>query len=93
MTPPEASEPAVLVCLRWEDMIFTHPEMIERTCSKCKQAVAVFPAGQKVLQNSPGIGIMCDRCCTLRVGDTITTAPGAMEEARETLRRARRPKG
>jgi hypothetical protein len=83
----------MLVCRRWDETVITHPEMIERACSKCKQAVAIFPSGQKALQDHPGLEVVCDHCWQPDAADEVMPAPGAIDEARETLKRARRPKG
>jgi len=65
--------------------------MIERTCPKCNKAVAIFPSGQKALRDNPEIGIVCEHCWEPDAADEVAAAPGAIDEARDVLRRARRP--
>jgi hypothetical protein len=48
-----------LVVMRLKDMVRVHPDQIEAKCSRCNEVVAVFPSGQRVMKEVPGVKLMC----------------------------------
>src|SRR5262245_40200717 len=83
-------QPARLVCMRRADATVTIANQIERPCSVCGETVVVFQSGQRMLRDYPGpIEIVCQRCAVPEKGEKVAAAPGAIDEAREVLKRHR----
>jgi hypothetical protein len=60
-----------LIVMRLQDMHRVHPKQIKGRCSQCKAEVAIYPSGQKVMQDFPDVRVVCSHC----------RDPGAREEA------------
>ena len=71
-----------LLVMRLADMKRVHPKQIEATCSKCGEIVAVYPSGQQIMRDNPGIKLICQEC--RQPVDISILAPGALEEPFQT---------
>jgi hypothetical protein len=59
------SDQIKLVVMRLKDMWKRHPDQDNsRVCSKCGEAVGVYPSGQKSLRNFPEMAIICHVCAS-----------------------------
>ena len=56
------SGPRALICTRIANMTVTHPEQVEKICTKCGHVVAVYPTGQRALAQWPDTPIVCSVC-------------------------------
>ena len=70
---------AVLLVMRVEDMHRHHPDEVILKCDHCLADVAVYPSGQKVMEQYPGnVELACNRCRSPGPGARL--APGAIDE-------------
>lgn len=61
--PPAAFTFGTLLTMRLTDMTRKHPDQDEsRVCSRCRQQVAIYPTGQKLLNDFPDLEIVCNVC-------------------------------
>jgi hypothetical protein len=74
-----------LIVMRLTDMVFVHPEQITAQCSRCGEAVGVYPSGQQVMRELPGIELICQVCKT--PGADAKLAPGAEFEPFQSRRK------
>jgi len=74
-----------LLVMRLKDMKRVHPDQIEAQCSKCAEVVAVYPSGQRIMRDNPGIKLICQEC--RQPVDFSILAPGALEEPFQTKRK------
>jgi len=81
--------PTVLVVVRLANMTVLHPDQDStRTCSRCAEAVGIFPSGQAVLALWPDVAIICDVCYQRGPPpDEVYLAPGARDDMRKITRR------
>lgn len=57
------SQDIALVAMRLSDMWRMHPRQDNsRVCSKCGEAVGIYPSGQDAIRHNPGMKIICSRC-------------------------------
>lgn len=77
-----------LICMRLDEMLLVHPDQITLKCSKCQNAVGVYPSGQNVIQlYGKRVEIMCNHCDTTHPGSPRLLAPGAEAETFQSQRR------
>lgn len=77
-----------LIAMRLVDMHFVHPEQITARCSACGEEVGVYPSGQRVMREVPGVKLLCQVCrwpCP-----TAMPAPGASLEPMQSVRKAKK---
>lgn len=78
----------ILIVMRLADMQRLHPRQDNsRVCSKCNEAVGIYPSGQAVLAQRPDAQLICNACYPQNAADVVALAPGALQEARESRRR------
>jgi hypothetical protein len=80
----------VLVTMRLADMSKMHPHQIERVCSKCSEAVGVYPTGQRALKKHRKMKIICSVCTTYKPGDKAMPAgpiDKIIQEMHDSVRR------
>jgi hypothetical protein len=71
-----------LCVMRLADMILTHPDMdTTHQCTRCGEAVGIYPSGQRILREVETVEIICQRCITEAETRTARPAPGALAEA------------
>jgi hypothetical protein len=59
-----------LVAMRTMNMSKTHPEAkYGYVCGTCGEQMCLFPSGQRILRENPGIPLCCD-VCFYRMGGT-----------------------
>jgi len=52
-----------LVAMRTANMYRTHPQAkYGFTCATCGEAMCLFPSGQRILRENPGIELCCEVC-------------------------------
>jgi hypothetical protein len=73
-----------LIVMRLADMKRVHPQQIAATCHGCGHAVAVFPSGQQIMKQHPGIRLTCSVC--KMPGPNAALAPGAEGEPFQTVK-------
>jgi hypothetical protein len=77
---------ATLICMRLANMKRIHPKMTtDQVCSKCGEALGVYPSGQRALAAMPDLVLMCEVCQP--PGPGVVLAPGAELDAMESHRR------
>lgn len=76
---------SILIVMRLADMKRVHPDQVTGTCSNCGHAVAIYPSGQKVMRDHPGILLMCQVCKTPDSGAML--APGAGLEPFQSVKK------
>jgi hypothetical protein len=74
-----------LIVMRLADMHRVHPDQIEAKCSQCGEVVGVYPSGQRVMREMPGIKLVCQVC--RQPTDVTVLAPGALSEPFDTRRK------
>lgn len=74
-----------LIVMRLVDMKRVHPDQITAQCSKCGEAVGVYPSGQKVMREMPDIELICQVC--KQPADVTLLAPGAELEPFQSQRK------
>lgn len=82
------TKPVELLVMRLADMVRVHPKQIVSRCSKCGEAVGVYPSGQRIMKEYAllgGVKLVCQVCRGEH--DLTILAPGAMEEASESKRK------
>jgi hypothetical protein len=72
-----------LIVMRLQDMHRVHPKQIKGRCSQCKAEVAIYPSGQKVMQDFPDVRVVCSHCRD--PGQGALLAPGAREESKQSV--------
>lgn len=78
----------ILIVMRLADMENRHPEQVTDKCSRCGEAVGVYPSGQKIMKETAllgGVDLVCQICRD--PGTLMIPAPGALDEALESKRR------
>jgi hypothetical protein len=76
----------VLVAMRLKDMWKVHPDQdSSRVCSKCGEAVGIYPSGQNELAHRPDMKIICLPCSNPQPGDDVLSA-GTLGEIKRELR-------
>jgi hypothetical protein len=80
---------AQLLVMHLDDMIVVHPQMIEKTCSRCSGPVGVYPSGQDVLRRfgEANVRLVCNRCQPLT--EAYELAPGALTEPQQSVLKKR----
>jgi hypothetical protein len=73
-----------LIVMRLADMHRVHPEQITAKCHGCGHVVAVYPSGQQVMREYPGVLLTCQVCKT--PGPDAALAPGAELEPFESVK-------
>ena len=76
---------AQLIVMRLADMQRVHPDQITAQCSKCGATVGVYPSGQKVMREIPGVELICQVC--KQPADVTLLAPGAELEPFQSQRK------
>jgi hypothetical protein len=71
-----------LVCMRLKDMTRIHPHQISSHCSRCGEEIGIFPSGQRIMKQYPGIKLVCQECRGHY--DVTYLAPGALTEPFES---------
>ena len=72
--------------MRLKDMWKVHPNQdSSRVCSKCGEAVGIYPSGQRVLQENPQAKIICAPCAKPQPSDESYPA-GSLDEIRREMR-------
>ena len=77
--------PDVLLTMRLSDMRRRHPRQDNsRHCSGCGEQVGIYPSGQLLLAENPGLRILCNHCIDPRPGDAHLISPAVLEEIKES---------
>lgn len=71
--------------MRLAEMHRTHPQQITGHCSECGHTVGIYPSGQAILQQTPGVKLVCNVCGT--PGEDAMLAPGAVDEALQSVKK------
>lgn len=74
-----------LIVMRLADMRRVHPEQITGKCSACGHEVAIYPSGQKIMQEFKAVRLLCSHCRDPGKGALL--APGAREEAKQSVKK------
>ena len=77
--------PMELIVMRLADMKRVHPDQIIATCAGCGHIVAVYPSGQAIMKQHPGVKLMCQVCRQPAQGTEL--APGAASEPFQSVRK------
>jgi hypothetical protein len=75
----------VLITVRLAEMKRVHPQQITGECERCHHQVGIYPSGQRIMREFPGIEVLCAQCAP-HVGVSML-APGALDEPKESVRR------
>jgi len=75
----------ILIVMRLADMKRVHPQQITASCANCGHTVAVYPSGQKVMRDHPGVQLMCQVCKL--PGQHAALAPGADAEPFQSVKK------
>jgi|HubBroStandDraft_1064217.scaffolds.fasta_scaffold189249_3 hypothetical protein len=75
-----------VVCMRLAEMKKTRRDQDNsRVCSVCFTPVGIYPSGQAALEHDPTMAIVCNFCWLQGAPGLARPAPGALDEARESL--------
>jgi hypothetical protein len=75
-----------LIVVRLADMQRVHPDQITARCSQCNAKVAVFPSGQRLMQqHGDALKLFCSVCKS--PGEHATLAPGAEFEPFQSVKK------
>jgi len=75
----------LLVAMRMADCRYQHPKQITMPCSICSETVAVWPSGQRVLQEA-ATKVICQICVTEAEKLRATAVPDALKELIEVVK-------
>jgi hypothetical protein len=76
---------SILIVMRLADMKHVHPDQVTGTCSNCGHVVAIYPSGQKAMQEHPDIRVVCQVCRS--PGPEARLAPGAALEPFQSVKK------
>jgi hypothetical protein len=72
--------------MRVVNLRVTHPRAdYSHTCDRCQEPICLFPSGQRILREHPGIQKLCDVCGAPEV--TVGIVPPEVDQERRGMSR------
>jgi hypothetical protein len=76
----------ILVAMRVVNLRVTHPRAdYSHTCDRCREPICLFPSGQRILRENPGIQKLCDVCVAPEVAIIGIVPPEVEQEWHEAV--------